>query len=122
MPRINVKLDEVDDGFQTYPEDAYMVELQESSKVKMSKAGDPKVTWVSKIIDGEFEGKFFSWDTSLSVNALWNLKGMLKVIGVEWDEDGFELEDCAGCKLIVDVTVGEWNGEPRNYVSGYHKV
>ena len=123
MPRINVKLDDVESGFEIYPEDSYLVELQETSKIAKSKtSGEPKVTWISKILEGEFENKLLSWDTSLQDQALWNLKGMLEVIGVEWDEDGFELDDCTYQKLIVDVVVEEWEGTPRNYVRGYHKA
>lgn len=122
MPRINVNLDEVESGFETYPEGSYLVELQETSKIAKSKSGSPKVIWISKILEGEFEDKLLSWDTSLLDQALWNLKGMLEVIEVEWDEDGFELDDCTYQKLIVDVVVEEWEGQPRNKVRGYHKV
>lgn len=123
MPRINVKLDDVESSFQIYPEGSYLVELQETSKIKKSKtSGAPKVTWISKILEGEFEGKLLSWDTSLQDQALWNLKGMLEQIGVEWDEDGFELDDCTYQKIIVDVIVEDWEGTPRNYVRGYHKA
>lgn len=124
MGRINVKLDDVESsGFQLYPEDQYLVELQETSKVKKSKtSGMPKISWVSKILDGEFEGKLLCWDTSLQEVALWNLKSMLEVIEVEWDDDGFELDDCAFQKLIVTVITEEYDGEPRNYVRGYHKA
>ena len=122
MPRINVKLDDVESGFETYPEGSYLVELQETSKIAKSKSGSPKVVWISKILEGEFEGKLLSWDTSLLDQALWNLKGMLEQIGVEWDEDGFELDDCTYQKLIVDVVVEEWEGQPRNKIKGYHKA
>ena len=122
MARINVKLDDVESGFETYPEGSYLVELQETSKIAKSKAGAPKVTWISKILEGEFEDKLLSWDTSLQDQALWNLKGMLEVIEAEWDEDGFELDDCTYQKLIVDVVVEKWEGTPRNYVRGYHKA
>ncbi len=124
MPRINVKLDDVESGFQTYPEGQYLVELQETSSIKKSKtSGEPKITWISKIMEGEFEGKLLSWDTSLQEQALWNLKSMLEELDdVEWDEDGFELDDCTYQKLIVDVIVEDYEGDPRNYVRGYHKA
>ncbi|MCK4498941.1 hypothetical protein KAU11_00415 [Candidatus Babeliales bacterium] len=124
MPRINVKLDDVESGFQTYPEGQYLVELQETSSIKKSKtSGAPKITWISKIMEGEFEGKLLSWDTSLQEQALWNLKSMLEELDdVEWDEDGFELDDCTYQKLIVDVIVEDYEGDPRNYVRGYHKA
>lgn len=122
MARINVKLDEVEGGFALYPEGSYLVELQETSKIKKAKSGAPKISWISKILEGEFEGKLLSWDTSLQEQALWNLKSMLEVIDVEWDGDGFDLDDCTYQKVIVDVIVEEWEGNPRNYVRGYHRA
>lgn len=123
MARININLNDVESGFETYPEGSYLVELQDTSKITKSKtSGAPKITWISKIMEGEFEGKLLSWDTSLQVQALWNLKGMLEQIGVEWDDDGFDLDDCAYQSLIVDVVVEDWDGTPRNYVKGYHKA
>lgn len=123
MPRINVKLDDVEGGFELIPEGSYHVELQETSKITKAKtSGAPKIIWVSKIVDGEFEGKTFCWDTSLQEQALWNLKSMLEQIDVTWDEDGFDLEDCTYQKVVIDVIVEEYNGTPRNYVRGYHKA
>jgi len=123
MARINVRLNDVESGFTVYPEGPMLVEIQEKSRVAKSKgSGELKIIWISKIMDGEFEGKPFSWDTSLQKQALWVLKGMLEVIGLEWDEDGFELDDCIYQQLIVDVIVGDFEGNPRNYVQGYHKA
>lgn len=118
--RINVHLDDVESQFQLYPEGSYFVEIQESSKAKKSKEGNPKITWVSKILEGEFEDKLFSWDTSLVEAALWNLKNMLEEVGSPWDDDGFDMEDIFGKRLIVDVIIDQFQGQDRNYVRGYH--
>lgn len=123
MARINVRLDDVESNFIVYPEGQLLVEIQENSRIAKSKtSGEPKIIWISKIKDGDFEGKFFSWDTSLQDQALWNLKSMLEAIELEWDEDGFDLEDCTYQQLIIDVVVEEYEGNPRNYVKGYHKA
>ena len=123
MPRINVRLDDVESGFTVYPEGPMLVEIQDNSRVAKSKtSGEPKIIWISKIMDGEFEGKFFSWDTSLQEQALWNLKGMLEAIDISWDEDGFDLEDCIYQQLVIDVVAEEYAGNLRNYVRGYHKA
>lgn len=120
MSRINVHLEDVESQFQLYPEGSYLVEILESSKAKRSKEGNPKITWVSKIAEGEFEDKLFSWDTSLVPAALWNLKNMLEELGSLWDDDGFGMEDIFGKTLIVDVVIDKWQGQERNYVTGYH--
>jgi hypothetical protein len=122
MPRINVRLGDVESGFQTYPEDTYLVEIQEKTRIGKSQEGEPKIIWIAKIMEGEYEGKYLNWNTSLQDQALWNLKGLVEALGLEFDEDGFDLEDTFGLQVAVDVTVGEWNGQPRNYVNGYHAV
>lgn len=122
MPRINVKLNDVESNFQVYPEDSYLVEIQEKSRLGKSKENEPKIIWIGKIMEGDYEGKYINWDTSLQDQALWNLKNMLEAMQFEWDEDGFDIEDVVGEKIIIDVTVKDWQGNPRNYVTGYHPV
>jgi hypothetical protein len=122
MPRINVKLNDVEtSGFEVYPEDTYKVEITDKSQVKTSKEGNPKIGWMTKILDGEFEGKYLYWETSLLPQALWNLKALLEAIEIGWDEDGFELEDTFGAILLVDVETKKFEGEPRNNIVKYHK-
>jgi len=121
MARINVNLEDVESGFEVYPDGQYIVEIQESSKIKKSDAG-AFILWLAKIIDGEYEGKMISWNTSLLPQALWNLKAMLEVIEVEWDEDGFEMEDAFGKELMVVNEIRQYNGEDRNNILEYHKI
>jgi len=121
MPRINVKLDEVESGFEIYPDDKYIVEIQESSKTKKSENG-PYILWIGKILEGEFEDKMVSWNTSLQEQALWNLKDMLEKIGVDWDEDGFEMEDVFGLQIIVENEVRKYDGRDRNNIINYFSV
>lgn len=122
-PRINVKLDEVESGFTVVPDARYLIEIQESSKIrKSSDTGGLYIGWIGVIQEGEFADKRLYWMTSLVDAALWNVKSLLEVIGVEWDEDGFELDDTYGATLYVDVISQEWpkgSGEFRNRVNGY---
>jgi len=121
MPRINVRLDDVED-LETKPEGSYLVEILPSSKIKRSLSNEPKIGWSSKVMEGEYEGRPHYWETSLLPQALFNLKALLKAIDVEWDEDGFDLEDCFGKQVIIDVIVDTWKGEERNYARGYHRA
>jgi len=122
MARINVKLDSVESGFAVYPEEKYLVRILDSSKIKTAQSGEPKIVFISRILEGEFEGKLYSWDCSLQPQAWWNLKALLEALGVEWDEDGFELEDCFDLEVGVDVVIQTWKDEPRNYVASYFKA
>jgi len=121
MPKINVNLDEVESGFEVYPDGKYVVEIQESSKIKKSESG-PYIFWIAKIVEGEYEDKMISWNTSLLPQTLWNLKAMLEAVDVAWDEEGFEMEDCFGKQLIVENEVREYNNEDRNNIKKYHKI
>ncbi len=127
MTRINVKLDDVESGFETFPDGSYKVEIQPSSKLKTAKAsGAGKISVIAKCLEGEMEDRLISWDCSLQDQALWNLKSMLEAVDLEWEEDGFELEDLFGKVLIIDVTTYHWKDDPpgvmRNSVDAYHHV
>ena len=123
MTRINVHLDDVSDtGFELFPDGTYLVTIQPSSKIKQSDAGGAYIMCIAKCDEGELEGKLIGWNCSLLPQALWNLKAMLEVIGIEWDEEGFELEDLFDKQLLIDVSTRQWNNEDRNQVDGYHTV
>lgn len=127
MTRINVNLEDVEGGFETFPDDTYKVELQTSSKIKKSDAG-AFIQWIAKCTEGEMESKLIGWNSSLLPQALWNLKALLKAIGVKWDEEGFELEECYEKELLIDVSTrkftpeGSDEEETRNQVDKYHAV
>ncbi|GEM_PF-2389339 len=122
MTRINVNLNDIESGFELFPDGTYLVTIQPSSKLKKSDSG-PYIRVIAKCDEGEMEGRMIGWNCSLLPNALWNLKNMLIAIGQEWDEDGFELEDIFEQQLMIDVSSREYpegSGEYRNQVDGYH--
>ncbi len=128
MTRINVHLDDVESGFELFPDGSHPVEIQPSSKIKQSDAGGPYIQIISKCVEGEMEDKMIGWNCSLLPQALWNLKALLEAIDLEWDEEGFELEDLFEKKVIIDVTSrgytkpGSDKEEMRNQVDGYHQA
>lgn len=127
MTRINVNLEDVESGFEIFPDDTYKVELQPTSKIRKSDAG-AFIQWIAKCTEGEMEGKLIGWNSSLLPQALWNLKALLEAIDVEWDEEGFELEECYEKVLLIDVSTrqftpeGSIEEETRNQVDKYHKA
>jgi len=127
MPRINVNLDDIEStGFQVYPDGTYRVEIQPSSKLKEFKTGSPGISWIARCTEGEMEGKLIGWNSSLLPAALWNLKSMLEAVGLEWDADGFELEDAFERELLIEVSSYHYEDDPpevfRNQVDAYHSV
>ena len=126
MPKINVNFNDVRGGFPLFPEDNYRVEIQETTKLMKSDAG-AYVRWIAKCTEGEMEGELIGWNTSLLPQALWNAKNLIEALGVEWDEDGFELEDCFGKEVIISVSQrtieqGRRQGELGNQVDAYFPV
>ena len=127
MPRINVHLDDVESAFETFPEGSYVVAIQPSSKVKQSESG-AYIQFISKCVEGEMEEKMIGWNCSLLPQALWNIKALVEAAGVEWDEDGFELDDLFEQQVIIDVSTRDYDNpktgkvEQRNQVDGYHAV
>ena len=120
MPRINVNLVDVESGFEVYPDGKYLVEITNKSKVAKSSEGGAYIRWIAQIIEPEeYAEKLISWGTSLLPQALWNLKAMMEVIEVAFDEDGFEMEDAFGSQLIVENQVRDYNGQDRNNIIGY---
>lgn len=124
--RINVNLNDIESGFELYPDGTHVVEIQPTSKIK---AGDsPYIQVIAKCTEGEMEDKLIGWTCSLLPQSLWFLQGMLKAIDVEWDEEGFELEDIFEKSVMIDVSTREFTrpgadeAEPRNQVDGFHAV
>lgn len=125
-PRISVNLNEIESGFPLFPEDNYRVEIQESSKLQRSDSG-AYIRWIAKCVEGEMADKLIGWNTSLLPQALWNVKALMEAMGTEWDEDGFDLEDCFGREVIIQVSQrtieqGRRQGELGNQVDGYLPV
>jgi hypothetical protein len=126
MARINVNLNEVSDSqFELFPEGIHHVQIQPSTKLKQSDSG-PYIQVIAKGMSDDIENKLIGWNCSLLPTALWNLKNMLIAIGMEWDEDGFDLEDLYEQELMIHVTHREYpvgSGEMRNQVEGdYYSV
>jgi len=127
MPRINVNLTDVESGFPLFPEDNYRVEIQDSSKVSVSKDGGSFIRWIAKCVEGEMDGKLIGWNTSLKPQALWNVKNLVEALDVEFDEEGFDLEECFGKEVVISVSQrtieqGRRQGELGNQVDGYFPV
>ena len=122
MPRINVNLNDVADGFELYPDDKYVVQITDKSKLVAESDAKPYIMWVATIVEGDFTDKTIVWRTYLNPEALWNVKNLVQTIGVEWTDEGFELEDCFDQELVLDVGTREYDGKDYNQVNGYAAV
>ncbi len=122
MVQIRVNLDEVPDGFFLAPEDSYHLQVQEGTKLGKSKAGNAKIGWICQIMDGEYEDQKIYFETSLVEEALWNLKGLVKALKIEWDEEGFDLEDCIHREFVAKLSVEPYEGRDFQQAGDYTPV
>lgn len=110
MPKIGVNLNAVESN-QPVPDGTYILEILETSKIRQSKSsGQPLIGWRCLILEGELEGQKVYFETSLSPNALWKMKAFAEVLGISWDDDGFDLEDTFGLHFSVDLFTRSYEG------------
>lgn len=125
MARINIHLGDVDSsGFVVLPEDNYIVQIQESSKIVRSKNDNLMIKWFGKVIEGNYEGKMVSWQSVLTPESYWFLKAQFEAINQPYDEDGFELEDWFGVEIGIINRVRTYedsNGDKKeaNNITGF---
>lgn len=115
---IRIDFTGVDKGFKLIDEGTYSAKLIEATAGE-SDAGNPKIDWVFEITQkGKFKGqKLLPFCTSLTPQALWNLRGLLEAIGVEVPEGALDLnlkevvEEASECSVTVEHNT--WEGKKR---------
>lgn len=104
--------------FKTMPKGQYPVRVTELVLVKAS-TGNKMIKWTLKVTDGEFKGRNLWTNTVLTEESLWVLRNYLTALGVEVPKASVNIEfsKIIGKVAIADVTVGEYNGKPKNYIN-----
>lgn len=107
------------EGKVTVPAGDYAVEVA-SVEVKEGNEAD-YFAWKFKITEGKYKGSTLYYNTSLAEQALWNLKGLLEVIGVEIEDEPSELDisDLEGLTLNVSVELEKYQGKNQSKVVDY---
>lgn len=79
---------------------------------KKSKAGEPKLTFIAKLLDGPDAGENVMFDTSLQVQALWKLRQLRDVIGAPaTDGRTIDTDDYIGRRLKLAVSLKEFTNK-----------
>jgi len=116
MPKIGVNLTAVE-KLQVLPDGTYLLEILPSSSVKRAKTSDiPKICWVCSVLEGEYDGSRAYFETSLAPDALWKVLDIVEALGLSYDEDGFELDDAYGRRVLA--TLGSHTYEERIFQDG----
>ncbi len=103
MARIKVNLTNVD-SFEVFPDGNYLFAV-----VGISKAEDSGgLNWKIRVAEGGHEGAITTHYTSFKPQALWNLKSLCDALGVDYDEDGFDDEECMDGLFYADAHAEEY--------------
>ena len=111
-----------DGGFEAIPAGTYNATVFDIEH-KESKKGNQYYSWIFKIQDGQYEGRKFWHNTTLTKESLWNLKMVLKGMGVSREERessqfDFQPSNFIGkpCRIVLRYKEDGYNGEPENNI------
>lgn len=115
-------LSEVEGRRTLLPEDTYKVKIT-GVRLEEGAKGD-YYAWEFQVIEGSCKGSKLWYNTSLSENSLWNLRGLLEAAGIEIPDSAFELEpsELMDLELMVDVEHEEYEGKDRAKIVNYHPI
>lgn len=107
------------EGRVTIAEGEYTVKVAEVTLEEGQSAEYLK--WKFEIQGGKFDGKPLFTNTSLSPQALWNLRGLLEAMGVETPDDEMDLDlaDYVDRELLVTVEHEMYEGKKQARVVDY---
>lgn len=101
------------------PEGEYCVEVEELT-LEEGQNGD-YLKWVLPITGGEHEGSKLFYNTSLTPQSLWNLRGVMEALGIDPpdEETDMDLEEFVGASMMVMVEHEDYNGKPQARIVDY---
>lgn len=110
---LDFDLEDVQSSYEAMPAGNYEARIAEAELTNAKSSGAPMVKVVWEISDGEFAGrKVFD---NVVLNVPWKVKQYAEVVGIE---SGSELDTDAfvGSEAIIELSVEEYQGEPRNRI------
>ena len=131
MPRIAFEAGE-NKGWQPLPKGTYDFRIDEVTETLSKQKETPTVMVKTHVEGGPHDQKEATIFYPLAPGAGFRLKNLLDAAGVDYEEvastnvdkDGkpltgynFDSDNLIDCVVRVDVTVGEWNGKPKNEFS-----
>jgi hypothetical protein len=116
---VNVDMTGIEAGGKAVPDGVYTLEVIEVTEEEGQKA--PYLNWKCRVSDGSAKGAPVWHITSLSPDALWNLKGLLEAMEVEVPDGALDLDldEMAGNTFVATIANEEYQGKQRPKVVGY---
>lgn len=123
MAHINVNMNEAPDMDEVHPEGPLHVRVKEAKQQKNKDDDGQHIAWRLDPVGTTIKRPVWL-RTSLKLENQGGLKSFLRACGFQWNADGsFNTDDVLGSELIVNVSVGEYNGAKTNEVKfPYKKV
>ena len=105
------------EGRTVIPEGEYVVKVVEVEEGE-SNNGNAKLSWKFEIIDGEYEGKFLYYTSSLVKEALWRLRSLLEALGAEVpdSEMDIDLDELIDAEVNVSVELDTYEGKKQSKI------
>lgn len=96
----NVNLDEVEGSFELIDPGIWPAEIKTAKTGKSKASGEPKLMFVTELLDGPQVGKKVAINLSLQTQALWKFRQLRDVCGVPSTGGDFvETDDFVGRRL-----------------------
>ena len=117
-------LEDVKDLFDPIPEGRYTFTVVKVEKKVGEDSGYDYLNWETSCQDSEYQNKRVWLITSLkpetedSKDARFMLKRFLNALSVDYAGGAFDTDDCLNQKVDFQVTVEEYEGKPKNVVTG----
>jgi hypothetical protein len=104
------------------PEGEYLVKVHEVTEEEGTAA--PYFKWKLMVAEGPKKGGILYFNTSLAVQALWNLRSLLEALGVDVPDDETEMDtdDFLGREMMVSVEHESYEGKKQSKIADFWPV
>lgn len=104
------------------PEGEYLVKVHEVTEERGPAA--PYFKWKLMVAEGPKKGGILYFNTSLAVQALWNLRSLLEALGVDVPDDETEMDtdDFLGKEMMVSVEHESYEGKKQSKIADFWPV
>lgn len=111
---VGKNLGDVKSAFEAIPAGNYPVRCTKAERKIGNTSGQPYINFEFEVQDPDYKGRKLWAIGSLQEQSLFALKNILEGLGVAYDEDGFDTDDCLGQEATAEVLVvpGQTSDDP----------
>lgn len=114
MGRITLDMNKIGQS-NLVPEGKYIVQIIDGTKAMTSKNDNQMLMLRLQITEGEYdELKLMPFFVMATSDARFLFDEVIVASGIDYDEDGVDIDNLIGANLIVELGVEEFEGKTRN--------